>query len=108
MNFDEIIGFEWDEGNKDKNLLKHNVSSAECEEVFYNDAYFAQAAKYSGGEKRYILFGKTDNGRELAVVFTVRRNKIRIISARDQNRKEKKFFHEKQDKETQNNTEVQE
>ncbi|MEI7988674.1 MAG: BrnT family toxin [Chloroflexota bacterium] len=35
MKLDELIGFEWDEGNSDKNFLKHGVSDSECEKVFF-------------------------------------------------------------------------
>jgi len=90
-----IEGFDWDEGNIHKNWLKHNVSSLECEEVFF-DSYLKIVGEklYSGNEVRFIILGKTKKGRLLFVVFTLRNNKIRVISARDINKKEKKLYEE--------------
>ena len=36
IDFDSIVGFDWDEGNKQKNWEKHQVDFRECEEVFFN------------------------------------------------------------------------
>ena len=36
-DFDQFAGFQWDDGNIDKNLLKHNVENWECEQVFFNE-----------------------------------------------------------------------
>ena len=35
-DFDKFSGFQWDRGNTDKNLIKHNVENWECEQVFFN------------------------------------------------------------------------
>ncbi len=82
--------FIWDKGNTDKNYEKHNVTNAEAEEVFddQNKAVFKDIL-HSGSESRFILLGKSNLGRLLFIVFTIRgKNKIRVISARDINRKE--------------------
>lgn len=92
MDFDisKIIGFDWDEGNLNKNRLKHNVTPIECEEVFYNKPLLIAYDKvHSKIEKRFQALGQTNNGRLLFVAFTIRNNKIRVISARDQNKKER-------------------
>lgn len=91
--FKEPLAFEWDAGNRQKNLLKHRVSTTECEEVFF-DAHkrmIRQAFRPAGGrqERRYILIGRTSERRALYVVFTMRGGRIRVISARDLNRKER-------------------
>ena len=89
------VEFEWDKANKGKNWVKHRVSDAECEEVFFD--HLKQLAKdifHSGLEERYILIGKTKIGRVLFVVFTMRKHKVRIISARDLNRKEQYLYEE--------------
>ena len=88
------IQFEWDDGNKDKNWLKHQVSATEAEEVFF-DAHkkLAKAVFYTATEeKQFILLGKTIPGRLLFVVFTIRGKNIRVISARDVNRKERPLY----------------
>jgi len=85
--------FDWDEGNRDKNWVKHGVMYKECEEVFFNDPkVIYKDAKHSFTEKRFGILGKTDKGRFLHIIFTTRKNEIRVISARDQNRRERKFY----------------
>jgi len=86
-------GFDWDEGNSDKNWLKHLVSKRECEQVFFNKPIvIAQDEKHSQIELRYFLLGRTDNLRLLMIVFTVRDTLIRIISARDMSKKERSIY----------------
>jgi uncharacterized protein len=48
--------------------------------------------KHSGIEKRWFALGKTNAGRKLFIVFTLRKDKIRIISSRDMNRKEQNTY----------------
>jgi hypothetical protein len=97
--FQNILGFDWDEDNIDKNYIKHKVHWYECEEVFFNEPIVvAQDEKYSIKENRYYILGQTNSNRELFIVFTIRNNKIRIISARDMSRKERKTY-EKYEKE---------
>lgn len=86
----EPISFEWDKGNDQKNWIKHNVSGSEAEDAFYdNKRLILEDIKHSEKEVRYILFGKTKEKRMLFIVFTIRdTDKVRIISARDINRKE--------------------
>lgn len=86
------IAFEWDEGNVNKNLIKHNVSSKEAEEVFTNQPLkiFADL-KHSQQELRFLAYGVTNSGRKLAIIFTIRDQLIRVISARDQHQKEREI-----------------
>ena len=91
--FENIVGFQWDEGNADKNRITHNVENWECEQVFFNEPLLVlDDPKHSTAEKRWAIFGRTDAGRLLAVVFTIRGKLIRVISARDMNRKERLFY----------------
>jgi hypothetical protein len=86
-------GFEWDKANIEKNWLRHNVSPFECEPVFFNTPLIiADDTKHSGGERRYYMLGKTDSSRMLFVAFTIRKNLIRVISARDMSRKERNAY----------------
>lgn len=88
-----IEGFDWDEGNREKNLDKHGVSLKECEEVFFNKPqviYLDQ--KHSVTEKRYVILGITNLGRQLQIVFTQRKKLIRVISARTQSLKERRLY----------------
>jgi uncharacterized protein len=78
------IGFEWDIGNITKNWDKHDVSTAECEQLFFNKPLIAKRdRKHSNLENRYYVLGRTNMNRLLFAVFTVRNDKIRVISARD-------------------------
>lgn len=89
----ECTGFQWDAGNKDKNWLKHRVSNAECEQVFFNKPFLVQYdIRHSDAEHRFYALGQTDLGRKLFVVFTIRKKQIRIISARDMSKKEKEIY----------------
>lgn len=92
----EIKEFDWDKANIEKNWLKHRVNFKECEEVFFNQPLFVNFdEKHSTEEeKRFQALGQTNQGRKLFITFTVRKNKVRVISARDQNKKERKK-HEK-------------
>jgi len=94
--FDKCIGFEWDNGNSLKNWERHQVIQGECEQVFFNEPLIVfDDLKHSQEEQRMFLLGTTDSGRLLFMVFTVRNNLIRVISARDMNKKERKIYNEK-------------
>ncbi len=90
-----VVGFQWDQGNVHKNLVAHDVDNWECEQVFFNEPLLVlDDRKHSAVEKRWAAFGKTYGGRLLTVVFTRRGELIRVISARDMNRKERIFYEE--------------
>ena len=89
-----VEGFEWDDGNARKSLDKHAVNQAEAEQVFANEPLLAEDLWHSQEEKRFQALGETIEGRRLHVTFTMRSSgrKIRIISARDMNRKERAIY----------------
>ncbi len=90
---EKCTGFQWDKGNFLKNWKSHNIRATECEQVFFNRPMLvAPDVKHSKRETRYYTLGKSDAGRRLLLVFTVRGTLIRIISARDMNRKEMKEY----------------
>jgi len=89
----EWEGFEWDEGNLLKNWEKHKVSASECEQVFFNSPLISGAdEKHSKQEHRHYAMGITDTKRKLFIAFTVREGLIRVISARDMSKNERKVF----------------
>ncbi|MGO8793091.1 MAG: BrnT family toxin [Terriglobia bacterium] len=89
----ECVGFEWDEGNSDKNWEKHAVANFECEEVFFNQPLIVRHdPRHSKREARYYALGRTDQDRLLFAAFTVRRGMIRVISAREMTRRERRFY----------------
>jgi|SRR3990172_5825612 len=87
-----IKGFEWDQGNSRKNESKHGVTDRESEEIFFNEPLVIVRSSKGGAESRYAALGKTYGSRLLAVVFTLRANKIRVISARPMSRGERKLY----------------
>lgn len=92
-DFNKFHEFDWDEGNISKNKEKHKVEYRECEEIFSNKPLvFIEDKQHSQSENRWGALGKTDKGRLLAVYFTIRNNKIRIISARDQGKKDTQAY----------------
>ena len=97
VDLDKIVDFEWDDGNAHKSFDKHGVSQAEAEQVFFNDQLLlASDIQHSGTEARFQALGKTNDGRLLHVSFTLRQMKtrIRVISARPMNRKERALHEE--------------
>lgn len=90
------LSFEWDRGNLKKNWKKHKVHSREAEEVFFNEPVkIFPDLKHSTSEKRFQALGVTDKKRYLAVIFTIRHDKIRIVSVRNQSRKERARYAKK-------------
>jgi uncharacterized protein len=92
--FDKITGFDWDEGNEQKNA-KHGVTPAEAEQVFLNEpTIITPDVSHSGSEQRYRALGVTSAGRKLTVIFTLRNNgtQFRVVSARDMHRKERDIY----------------
>jgi len=89
----DCTGFQWDKGNIAKIWERHKVTPAECEQIFFNMPLIAaEDTKHSKTEVRYYVLGQTDLGRRLFAVFTLRDQLIRLISARDMNRKERKEY----------------
>jgi uncharacterized protein len=96
IDFRDIVGFDWNEGNITKNEL-HGVSYLESEEIFYADPlYITPDESHSSTEQRFRALGRTRMGRLLTVIFTLREEGtlIRVISARDMNQKERKLYEE--------------
>ena len=94
----ECEGFQWDAGNSTKIWERHQVMATECEELFFNRPLIVVSdEEHSAGEERFYALGQSDSGRPMFVVFTIRGRLIRVISARDMSRKDRRIFnrHEK-------------
>ena len=86
-------GVQWDAGNTDKNWERHSVSQGECEQIFFQRPItIAPDREHSKQEPRYAVLGQTASGRRLTIVFTVRGSLIRVISARDMSRAERRRY----------------
>lgn len=85
----DILKFEWDKGNLDKSYNKHGITHKEAEEIFVSEEFFViEDIAHSQSEPRYIGLGKTIAKVWLFVVFTIRKESVRIISARRMHREE--------------------
>ena len=90
--WEEPVEFDWDEGNIGKNF-KHDVDDKEAEEAFTNKPILvSKDKKHSEKEKRLKALGQTDRGRFLFISFTIRSGRVRIISARDMDRREESIY----------------
>jgi uncharacterized protein len=92
-----IEGFDWDRGNRAK-CAKHGVSAAEVEAVFRGPVFVKPDTKHSQSEDRHWAIGRTDEGRWVFLVFTIRerggKTLIRPISARYMHKKEVSHYEE--------------
>ena len=96
--FPGITGFHWDEGNSVKSWKRHGVTQAEAEQVFLNrPLVVGEARRHAAKEARQFVLGRTDQGRELTVVFTFRESLLRVISARPMSRKERRVYAQNQE-----------
>lgn len=92
----DIEGFQWDTGNSSKNWTRHRVSQTEAEQVFLNRPLVVLGAPFKE-EPRQFAFGRTDAGRLLTVVFTIRGTLLRVISVRPMSRRERRGYGEAPD-----------
>src|SRR5262245_13709389 len=78
----EIVRFQFDPAKAASNLKKHRVSFADVEGVFYDPLAIHQLSPDSEREERFVAVGMDTLGRILVVVYTLRGEEIRLISAR--------------------------
>ena len=86
-----VAGFEWDAGNRGK-CQKHGVPISLIERMFRGPLAVFPDPKHSDVEERLMGIGRSDDGRGVPVVFTLRERRgerfIRPISARYMHRRE--------------------
>jgi uncharacterized protein len=83
-----VAGFEWDERKARANLRKHKVDFADAATIFEDDQAVT-VTEEAVQEERYITLGKDALDRVLVVIYTMRGERIRIISARRATRRER-------------------
>ena len=88
--------FEWDAGNAYKSIIKHGINNVEAESVF-NDKrkIILKDLHHSSSENRYFCYAKSIENRILTTIFTIRNQKIRVISSRPANKKERNLYENK-------------
>jgi uncharacterized DUF497 family protein len=89
----EFEGFDWGGGNAGKIWERHRVTPLEVEQVFFNTPLLSGTdPAHSRRESRFYALGHTDEGRKLFVVSTMRGRRLRMVSARDMSRKERRNY----------------
>jgi uncharacterized DUF497 family protein len=83
--------FEWDENKRRANVVKHGIDFADAAEAFGDPRQFTYRSPRRSSEERFLSVG-TVHGRLIAVVFTRRGDKIRIISARPARQNEREQY----------------
>ncbi len=88
--------FEWDSGNYSKSAAKHGVPVEEVESVFQLKSGVPIGRQISPmvDEERLCVVGPSIRGRFISIVFTLRDGRVRPISSRLANKKEKKLYEE--------------
>ena len=84
---------EWDTNKNDANMKKHHISFETAARVFLDENrldYYDIV--HSMNEDRYITIGLVEE--VIVVVYTLRKTRIRIISARLATRKERDLYYE--------------
>lgn len=84
----------WDEVKRRANYAKHGLDFRDAEKVFQGITLTAEDDRQDYGEKRFISLGLLED-MVVVVVYTERREKIRLISRRKANQREKKAYEEK-------------
>jgi uncharacterized protein len=88
-------GFEWDHVKDEVNREKHGVSFSEASEVFAGPTVTAPDERFPYGEERLLTVGENRSGHVLVIAHTRRGRRIRLISARPANKKERQAFYAK-------------
>jgi uncharacterized DUF497 family protein len=86
--FRQASGFEWDEAKRQANIEKHGLDFADAVEVFDDAQHFTYTSPVPSEERRYVSVGLV-RGLLIAVVSTVRGDRLRVISARPARRNER-------------------
>ena len=85
----KIERISWDQETVD-HISNHSVSPEEVEEILFNDVTSPFIMR--GKQGKYLVYGKTNGGRFLLVVWAAKYRKTKIITARDMSKKEKHFY----------------
>ncbi|MFC2131237.1 BrnT family toxin [Bacteroidota bacterium] len=91
------MDFNWDENKNQQNITKHGIDFIDVQKVFDNPILFKEDKRKDYSEKRFIGIGEMLSI-IIVVIWTFRKNTIRIISARLANKKEREIYHERIDK----------
>jgi uncharacterized protein len=85
--------YEWDDAKAEANLHKHGVAFDIVEEFDWTSAFVVADERFGYGEERRLAIGMIGT-RLHSLVFTIREDRIRVISLRTAKLKERKIYHE--------------
>ena len=88
------VSYEWDPAKARANFAKHGVRFADAVTVLEDDFALTMRDPSSDEEERWITLGRDDLGRLIVVVYTWRRDNVRLISARPATAREKSQYEE--------------
>jgi uncharacterized protein len=88
---ERVPRFEWDERKRRSNVIKHGIDFSDATEAFYDSTAYTFRSFHPKGEQRYVIVGPM-RGVLIAVIFTLRGEAIRIISARAARRSERQTY----------------
>lgn len=90
VNVSERLQFEWDEANEG-HIARHGVTPEEAEQVIANNPLEIQNSLLKG-ELRTVCLGRTNSGRPLVVVYTIRSDRIRVVTAYPMKRRKRRIY----------------
>ena len=85
------ITFEWDERKNQQNIEKHGISFRRAATIFNGRVLQWEDSRKDYGEERQIAIGRIES-RILQVVYTLRNQHLRIISARKATKDERRKY----------------
>ncbi|WP_293912394.1 BrnT family toxin [Deinococcus sp.] len=85
------MDFDWDDANLE-HIARHDVDDLEAEDALMDEDGRELSKIVVGRETRFAYLGRTEAGRLLAVITTIRNGKIRIVTARDADDREKRMY----------------
>ena len=88
------MDFSWDPAKNEANLQKHGIGFDEARGIFDGPILTRTDDRQDYGEDRFISLGALSPDAVLIVVHTKRGDKIRLISARKANRRERKVYYD--------------
>jgi uncharacterized DUF497 family protein len=83
--------FEWDAAKNEANIAKHRIDFEDAIGIFEGPVLERSDQRRDYGEPRIVAFGVLDD-REIAIVYTVRETRRRIISARRASKDEREAY----------------
>ena len=87
------MSHEWDEAKNRENIAKHGIDFADAHRIFERPMLVRLDDRERYGEHRWIAVGDLD-GIIVVIVFTRREDRVRVISIRKANRRERETYQE--------------